>query len=574
MAKRQEPWGETPAAIIGAVFALAIDKVLLIDKWTEHLPVILRVAFIALMAIAAYAARRYYIILDGADEPRGSYERARYDSLRERLSAGGTPAIVYNRWLTFALERVDRFFGDMGRNDRSLIARALHLETQGPRWTAVAFDRCLLIALIYPIVAVFTLWALSGHVGIAEHALSLPIDDPSDSYPLARRCLMLVMQLAATYTAFHFVRDRTTKSAIWFGVAGCIAAFGALVVAGGAVAGAFAVAGIVVCASAAFGALAHNDAVAGAFAFAVTIAVIIVVAVASAVAGANAGAGVGAIALAAGLTAVVLAVVTPTAAWGLNAIERGGRQGPFMVIYCIVLAMGCFSTPYYLATFESWDRIGPLILFFGLLTLVNAPVDWLAIGFTRALLRRGLSRAGWWPFLYAMVDVAVAAILIAMLAFAMVLAVQIFDDVAVLRAGRDARILPLGSLFEGLSISPSDYEYWWIWLLLFSSMAPSILNLSIAAAAFLRGLPPINEWLLRRMPLGRTVRQHERFAVSAVLTGQLVGGIALTGIATYFTGAYLVPRLPLFGGVLRHFASDLAAYNAPARIFIWFSGLG
>ena len=40
-------------------------------------------------------------------------------------------------------------------------------------WTAPAFDRCLLLALIYPIVTIFILWAISGHVGPAEAALGL-----------------------------------------------------------------------------------------------------------------------------------------------------------------------------------------------------------------------------------------------------------------------------------------------------------------------------------------------------------------------------------------------------------------
>jgi hypothetical protein len=104
------------------------------------------------MACAAVLGFRYYVILRGADERQGSEERERYGTLRQRLSEGGMPTIVYNRWLKITLKKVDEFFGDAGRKDRSRIARVLHLETDGPRWTAPAFDRCLLLALIYPIV--------------------------------------------------------------------------------------------------------------------------------------------------------------------------------------------------------------------------------------------------------------------------------------------------------------------------------------------------------------------------------------------------------------------------------------
>jgi hypothetical protein len=89
--------------------------VLLLDKLTEHLPLLPRVFFVFLMVCAAYLGRRYYLILGGADERHGSEERERYDTLRQRLSEGGTPTIVYNRWLKTALKKIDEFFGDAGR---------------------------------------------------------------------------------------------------------------------------------------------------------------------------------------------------------------------------------------------------------------------------------------------------------------------------------------------------------------------------------------------------------------------------------------------------------------------------
>ena len=53
---------------------------------------------------------------------------------------------------------------------------------------------------------------------------------------------------------------------------------------------------------------------------------------------------------------------------------------------------------------SNWRDLGPLIVFFGLLTCVNAPFDWLSLGLTRFLLRRGLSKRNWWaPILYALI---------------------------------------------------------------------------------------------------------------------------------------------------------------------------
>jgi hypothetical protein len=72
----------------------------------------------------------------------------------------------------------------------------------------------------------------------------------------------------------------------------------------------------------------------------------------------------------------------------------------------------------------SWGAAGgPLVLFLGLLTLLNAPFDWASLGLTRALLRRGLELGGWWPFLLALVDAVLASVIIACLALVMVIGV-------------------------------------------------------------------------------------------------------------------------------------------------------
>ncbi len=145
-----------------------------------------------------------------------------------------------------------------------------------------------------------------------------------------------------------------------------------------------------------------------------------------------------------------------------------------MVATCIV----CLA-PYVLAPLDTVPVGGALLLFYGFLTVVNAPPDWPALGFIRALIRRGVS----------------------------------------------------------------------------------------ARAAGL------NSWILSRMPAGKTVRERDRLTVAAALTWQFVGGMALTGIATYLVAIYLIPLgLPAFGAVVRDFAADLAAYNAPARMMIWLTG--
>src|SRR5262249_32252552 len=117
--------------------------------------------------------KRYFGILAASSKRKGTSDREGYDRLRESLSGGNPAARLYSHWLTKSLDAVDRFFGDAGKADQTLFPHAFGLKTPAPLWTAPAFDRCLLLALIYPVVTIFIIWAVSGHVGPAEAALGL-----------------------------------------------------------------------------------------------------------------------------------------------------------------------------------------------------------------------------------------------------------------------------------------------------------------------------------------------------------------------------------------------------------------
>jgi hypothetical protein len=115
----------------------------------------------------------------------------------------------------------------------------------------------------------------------------------------------------------------------------------------------------------------------------------------------------------------------------------------------------------YLSPFPVWNIAGPLALFLVLLTLVNAPFDWLSLGLTRFLLRRGIEQGGPWPYFYALIDALAASALIALLAVAMVGATDLFDHLAEL-GGDKARVLPPMRVFlDDLRAAPQTPEYWW-----------------------------------------------------------------------------------------------------------------
>jgi hypothetical protein len=489
------------------------------------------------------------------------------------LQAGGTPAKVYRDWLTKVLDRVDVFFGDPRRNDKSWFARASGLETPGARWTAPAFDRCLLLALIYPIVTIAGVWIWSGHVGVAERVLGLWETRADDPHGGLMRSAFGLSVAAAIYVAWRTVRAEgvlpTLLWAVVFVVAGgVVSTLAVAAAAAGAVVLVLAVSVAVGVVFAFVFAVALAGPSGGVAAFAVVFAVVFAVAFAFAFAGAVAdtAAGVGA-------GAVAIAVTFAFAVFYARCVETG-RQGAFLSLFFPATTFAAFAAVWFFSSAHDWPIVGAVLLIFGVLTLVNAPFDWFAVGLTRALLRRGLALGGRGPFFYAAVDAIVAPPVIALLAFVTVFVVQAFDDVAVLRAGPSSRILPLDDLFEGLDQRPEDPAYWWIWLMLFSTLIPSALNLGVAAASLIRGLPFLNTWIVGRMTSADALRDSDRLLLAGVLSGQIAGGFLATGLALYFLGVWLLPLwLPFLGGYVRDFSEALAAYNAPARIMMWFAGV-
>src|SRR5262249_5627957 len=130
-------------------------------------------------------------------------------------SGANMPARLYAKSLSAFLDAIDRFFGDAGKADQTLFPRAFGLNTPAPLWTTPAFDRCLLLALIYPIVAIIIIWAISGHVGPAEAALGLA---PYIS-PWRRGLAVAALALVVLALWRNPIKSFVWKSVGFFGVA-------------------------------------------------------------------------------------------------------------------------------------------------------------------------------------------------------------------------------------------------------------------------------------------------------------------------------------------------------------------
>jgi hypothetical protein len=219
-----------------------------------------------------------------------------------------------------------------------------------------------------------------------------------------------------------------------------------------------------------------------------------------------------------GVGACVIVAVLVGVLWASTIAISRGRQGPFLSFFVAAMIAACLMEARLLSSLDGWDRAGPLLLFIGLLTLLNAPFDWASLGLTRALLRRGLELGGWWPYGLALVDAGLAAVIIAALGLTMVVGVQAFDALAV--RGGGAAVLPLQPLFTGIATHPSVPEYWWLYALLLSTMIPSLVNLVIGGTSLIRGLPGVPSLLLRYIPERGGVLKWDPHWIATVLTAQ------------------------------------------------------
>jgi hypothetical protein len=242
-------------------------------------------------------------------------------------------------------------------------------------------------------------------------------------------------------------------------------------------------------------------------------------------------------------------------------------QSQFLILFVLIISSICFGAAYGLAQWSTWYRGGSLLLFLCLLTLINAPFDWAALGLTRALLRRGLEKGDWWPYLLAVVDAMSAGAVIAAFTVVSVVSIQLFDDLAAHSGGDGARILPLVRLFDAIETHPSAPEFWWVYAMLISTMIPSFVNLMIGGASLVRGIPWVTKLLLRLMPERGTVPSYNRQWIATLLTAQVFVGAAI-GIAAQVFLAYVVIGvvLPLFGLDLLALARAVAAPDLPGKL--------
>lgn len=191
-------------------------------------------------------------------------------------------------------------------------------------------------------------------------------------------------------------------------------------------------------------------------------------------------------------------------------LGRFGRTGPtFVIAVAIILAV--ISSTF---AFADLSKLVPsergILLYFGILPLLNAAFDSLSYAVTLALTQRGL-RMGAGAVVLGVFDAFIAGLLFLALGGALVAVVALMN-----RFGGVVFI----DIDQVLSEITNWREYWWLYAMAFSTAIPTVLHFGIALLALQAILPSaFRLWIVRQIEL------RDESADSAALAPMMLGAV-------------------------------------------------
>ena len=200
-----------------------------------------------------------------------------------------------------------------------------------------------------------------------------------------------------------------------------------------------------------------------------------------------------------------------------------------------------------------------MLLFWLVLPLVNAPLDWLSLGVTRGLLQavRAQKHGGWRTLGWGLLDLVFALGFLFLIAAVLVVATALGNVVA------GKTLVDLEAIFTGLRDDPWSVNHWWVYFMLLSTLVPTLIHFALAGGAATLWLPQ----RLREQVADNLEQNHYKLSVAWVyLTftpaiGFVVAPALLLGLLYWL----VTTQGGWFGGHLLNWAEWLAlAVNPPA----------
>lgn len=408
----------------------------------------LKLALVALL-MQAEAARRAFLV--------GTLRHKRYTQIYLAI------ARPMNLWLWRRLGRMEAGPDGTPRPPPET-ARLRNLLRAALTWRVV--NLALLLAVAYPVLALIRPWLMGGDAVLGAGVVVFPA---TDFWP--DRAMVLLQFAILTLGFIGKTLASASPRRFWRSAADWLPALAFAPVVAFAVsdqvafAGAFAGAGGFALTIAL--ALASAGAGAGAGASAIAVTGTVAGTAAGAAAGAAAAAGAGAFA------ALALAAGAVVALAAIAVLLKRGRPGLASVLLALGWVVGLAAVVQLVdvATLRPYQKA--LIAFIAVLPLINGLFDSLSYAATLATMRKGLATR--WALLLGLLDLGIGAVLFLGLGASMVAVI------AALNALGSAPLFDLAALFAGLRSSPGDY--WWLYLILFSTLLPTGLHLCVAVLA-------------------------------------------------------------------------------------------
>jgi hypothetical protein len=466
--------------------------------------------------------------------------------LRTRLTAGESAGTWYARTVRSAISVTDTFFGDAGEQQESWVSKMFRLKESAPLWTAVSFDKCLLIALIYPLFCIYIVWAVwkFGH----DDKFPL-IVERKDIYNV----ITTICTAFGTWFCFYSIRinNKFIINAIWLSLGLII-----FIAAGNYIE--------VLVISLAFASYGF-EAILFIIIYSIFISILGEVSIKFLNNFHNNINNLDSL--------YVLDISSDTfsiffTVYMTNKINK--IKYIFLrhnILLYIITFLSCVAFPFMIGESDRWSWTVRVMYFIPLLALVNAPFDWAALGITRGLLRKGLEKRGLWPLGLGLLDLVISLLTIALLSITVLIVTQIFNATTMLGGTEKTVFDPLDALRDLANPATRDQpKYYWLYFMLLTTQFPAILNLAAGFLSVIRTRDFGNGLILSMIGDGQSLSHLARGLLGALQAVQLA--LALTAGALLFYALFIgfVTVEPLAGGGLIDLLLWIAEANWPARL--------
>lgn len=240
----------------------------------------------------------------------------------------------------------------------------------------------------------------------------------------------------------------------------------------------------------------------------------------------------------------------------LRALQKWSVQHNSLAWFWLVYSVLFFMLGYVVLDFLENSQALIFLMFWLLLPLVNAPMDWLSLGVTRGLLQS--MRAGQHSGLIVLVWT-VADLLFA-LVFLFLITAALVGMTALGNATTSKILVDISHILKQVRNDPANINQWWIYFMLLSTLVPTLVHFALAGGVATLWLPrKARLWLAN----GLERDLHKTFAAWAYLTFMpMIGFILMPCALLYFLwwllnvhGGWLGMRLLDWAEMLAHFAN-------------------